>query len=66
MMNAVRDMYKKDKAPEVNTKKPDLSLVKSDETKKDYKLIDGRWISKDELNEKLAYFYENGGPVMDI
>lgn len=66
MMNAVRDMYKKDKAPEVNAKKPDLSLVKSDETKKDYKLIDGRWISKDELNEKLAYFYENGGPVMDI
>jgi hypothetical protein len=65
-MNAVREMYKKNKATEVNAKKPDLSLVKSDETKKDYQLIDGRWISKDELNEKLAYFYENGGPVMDI
>jgi len=65
-MNAVRDMYKKDKASKVKAKKPDLSLVKNDATKKDYKLIDGRWISKDELNEKLAYFYENGGPVMDI
>jgi len=65
-MNAVRDMYNKDKAPEVNAKKPDLTLVKNDEPNKDYKLIDGRWISKDELNEKLAYFYENGGPVMDI
>jgi hypothetical protein len=65
-MNAIKDMYKKDMTSEVKANKPNLSLVKSDEAKKDYQLIDGRWISKEELNEKLAYFYENGGPVMDI
>lgn len=63
-MNAVRDMYNKPNA-EAKSTKPNLILVKNDGTNKDYK-VDGRWISKEYLNEKLAYFYENGGPVMDI
>ncbi len=63
-MNAVRDIYNKPNA-EAKSTKPNLILVKNDGTNKDYK-VDGRWISKEYLNEKLAYFYENGGPVMDI
>jgi hypothetical protein len=63
-MNAVRDMYNKTFV-EPKTKKPDLTMVK-DKTNQDYKLADGRWVSKDYLNEKLAYFYENGGPIMDV
>ena len=64
-MNAVRDMYNKSSA-ETKVNKPDMTLVKNDESNKDYKLADGRWVSKDYLNEKLAYFYENGGPIMDV
>lgn len=63
-MNAVRDMYNKTNV-EPKTKKPDLTMVK-DKANQDYKLADGRWVSKDYLNEKLAYFYENGGPIMDV
>ncbi len=33
---------------------------------RDYKTIDGRTVSADYINEKLYYFYNNGGPVMDI
>ena len=62
-MNAVRDMYNKTNV-EPKTKKPDLTMV--NKTNQDYKLADGRWVSKDYLNEKLAYFYENGGPIMDV
>lgn len=29
-------------------------------------LVDGKLMSKHELNEKMAYFYEHGGPVLDI
>jgi len=64
-MNAVRDMYSKYNV-ETKSTKPDLTLVKNEATNKDYKLVDGRWVSKEYLNEKLAYFYENGGPVVDI
>jgi len=64
-MNAVRDMYNKPNA-ETKSTKPNLTLVKNDGPDKDYKLVDGRWVSKDYINEKLAYFYENGGPIMDI
>ncbi|HPT70004.1 MAG TPA: hypothetical protein PKW50_07630 [Syntrophomonas sp.] len=64
-MNAVRDMYSKYNAPKVTVKKPDLTLVSNEDADKEY-VIDGKRISKEYLNEKLAYFYENGGPVMDI
>ena len=47
-MNAVRDMYNKTNI-ELKDKKPDLTLVKNDESNKDYKLADGRWVSKDYL-----------------
>ncbi len=33
---------------------------------KEYKTIDGRTVSTEYLNEKLTYFYNHGGPVMDI
>jgi hypothetical protein len=65
-MNAIREMIVKSNRPQEIVKKPDLTLVKSKEADKEILLVDGRWVSKDYLNEKMAYFYENGGPVMDI
>ena len=59
-------MIVKSNRPQEIVKKPDLTLVKSKEADKEILLVDGRWVSKDYLNEKMAYFYENGGPVMDI
>ncbi len=64
-MNTVRDMYNKSTV-ETKSTRTNLTLVKNDGTNKDYKLVDGRWVSKDYLNEKLTCFYENGGPVMDM
>lgn len=65
-MNALREFIE---SPEktVNTEKRSRFTVLSSENKEDkVVLVDGRVMSKHELNEKLAYFYENGGPVMDI
>ncbi len=34
--------------------------------RKTNKMNDGKKIDITELNEKLTYFYNNGGPIMDI
>lgn len=43
-----------------------LYVVSDNAGNEDKILVDGKLMSKYELNEKLAFFYENGGPVMDI
>jgi len=56
-MNAVREMYSNKKIKK-EVKKPDLKVVKNESKEANY--------SKEDLNEKMYYFYNNGGPVMDI
>ena len=63
-MNAIREMYNITYA--ANSKRNSLYLVKDEGRKGDYVTVNGKTMSKHELNEKLAYFYNNGGPVMDI
>jgi hypothetical protein len=58
-MNAVKEMYN-DKKDEKTVSKPDLTVVKNEKAKEDTKY------TKEYLNEQMYYFYNNGGPVMDI
>ena len=60
-MNAVKEIYNK-KDDKATATKPALTIVKKEnnETKEEIKY------SKEYLNEKMYYFYNNGGPVMDI
>ena len=65
-MNAVRKMYNNTYAAKTNTNRNELHLVKDECRKEDCVTVNGKTMTKHELNEKLAYFYEHGGPVMDI
>jgi hypothetical protein len=58
-MNAIRDMYGKDKT-EKAIRKPNLTVVKSEAAKEETKY------SKEYLNERMHYYYNNGGPVMEL
>lgn len=63
-MNTARKMGYND-----NHKRPAktrLYVVSNNARNEDKIVVDGKLMSKYELNEKLAYFYEHGGPVMDI
>lgn len=61
-MNAMRDFITCGKHNKTE-KQSQISLVSS-ETNKVKKEADK--MTKEYLNEKLYYFYTNGGPVMDI
>jgi hypothetical protein len=65
-MNAIRDMYYTEYAAKIKAKRSNLHLVKDEYRKEECVTVNGKTMTKYELNEKLAYFYENGGPVMDI
>lgn len=62
-MNAMREFIKGTEAAEKNEKRINMALVKNEE-KAETKEADK--MTKEYLNEKLYYFYNNGGPVMDI
>jgi hypothetical protein len=63
-MNAIREMYNKEYA--AKTKRTDLHLVIDECRSEECLTVNGKTMNKHELNEKLAYFYENGGPVMEF
>ncbi|HRX22455.1 MAG TPA: hypothetical protein P5273_12165 [Syntrophomonadaceae bacterium] len=63
-MNAIKKMYEREYAP--NVKRTPLHLVNDYRRNEEYVTVDGKTMTKHELNEKLAYFYANGGPVMNI
>lgn len=65
-MNAMREFIENPEKIENTEKRTQFKLVNSEDKEDKVVLVDGRVISKYEFNEKLAYFYENGGPVMDI
>jgi hypothetical protein len=58
-MNAIRDMYGKDKT-EKAIRKPNLTVVKNETAKEETKY------TTEYLNEKMYHYYNNGGPAMDI
>jgi len=47
-------------------KKTKLYVVSTETSNEERILVAGKLMSKYELNEKLAYFYEHVGTVMDI
>lgn len=59
-MNAMREFMPDKKS---NEKQPKMTLV-NNEMNADKKEADK--MTKEYLNEKLYYFYNNGGPIMDI
>jgi hypothetical protein len=61
-MNAIKKMMASEEAnkTEIET---NLNLIKS--TKAEDKK-EAEKVTKEYLNEKLYYFYTNGGPIMDI
>jgi len=61
-MNAIRKMMISETANKAD-KKTNLTLV-SNENREDKK--EAAKMSKEYLNEKMYYFYNNGGPIMDI
>lgn len=63
-MNTARKMNYEDKHK--RPAKARLYVIKDNSSNEDKILVNGKLISKYELNEKLAYFYEHGGPAMDI
>lgn len=65
-MNAMREFIERPEKVENTEKRTRFTLVSSEDKEDKVVLVDGRVMSKHDLNEKLAYFYENGGPVMDI
>jgi hypothetical protein len=65
-MNAVRDMYNTKYAASAKAKRSDLHLVKDECRGEECVTVNGKTMTKYELNEKLAYYYENGGPVMEL
>ena len=58
-MNAIRDMYGKEKT-EKAVGKPNLTVVKSEKVKEEIKY------TKEYLNEKMYYFYNHGGPIVEL
>ena len=62
-MNAIRKMMTSEEVNKNSASKTNLTLV-NNENRDDKKKAEK--MSKDYLNEKLYYFYTNGGPVMDI
>lgn len=61
-MNTVKKVSYEERSPE----RPNIYLVSDNRRKEDTVSVNGKLMSKHELNEKLAYFYEHGGPIMDI
>ncbi|MGE5458950.1 MAG: hypothetical protein ACM3NJ_00710 [Methanobacterium sp.] len=64
MMNTARKMSYENSC--TRPEKTKLKLVFDKYKGEEMVMVDGKLMSKSELNEKLAYFYEHGGPVMDI
>lgn len=62
-MNAMREFITGTETAEKNEKRTNMALVKNEE--KSAAKEAGK-MTKEDLNEKLYYFYNNGGPVMDI
>lgn len=60
-MNAIKDMYGKEKTEKAV--KPDLTMVKNEKTQTK---AETKKYTHEELNEQMYYFYNNGGPAMDI
>lgn len=65
-MNAIRKMINQERVNKIATSKTNLTLVKTEKKDKNIEMVDGKFMTKDELNEKLAYFYEHGGPIMEL
>ena len=61
-MNAIRKMMANETANKAEVK-ANLTLV-NNENREDKK--EAAKMSQEYLNEKMYYFYTNGGPVMDI
>ena len=64
-MNAVRKISYRDSLCKTEAK-PNIYLVSNNSRKENSVLVAGKIMSKDDLNEKLAYFYEHGGPIMEL
>jgi hypothetical protein len=62
-MNAVRGINPNVGINEIKSKQSKISLV-SIEIKEERREVDK--MTKEYINEKLYYFYNNGGPIMDI
>jgi len=62
-MNAVRGISPNVGINEIKSKQSKISLV-SIEIKEERREVDK--MTKEYINEKLYYFYNNGGPIMDI
>jgi len=62
-MNAIRKLMTSEEVNKTSGDKTNLTLV-SNENREDKK--EAEKMTMEYLNEKLYYFYTNGGPVMDI
>ncbi|HWQ74482.1 MAG TPA: hypothetical protein VN441_04140 [Syntrophomonas sp.] len=60
-MNAIKDIYGKEKTKKAV--KPDLTMIKNDKAPTK---AEPQKYTNEELNEQMYYFYNNGGPAMDI
>jgi len=65
-MNAIKEIYNNTYAAKTNTNRNELHLVKDECCKEDCITVNGKPMTKHELNEKMAYFYNNGGTIMDM
>lgn len=65
-MNALREFIESPKKIVSTEKRTRFTVVSSEDKEDKVVLVDGRVMSKHELNEKMTYFYEHGGPVMDF
>ena len=64
-MNAVRIISYRDSLCKIK-EKTNIYLVSNNSRKENSVLVAGKIMSNDDLNEKLAYFYEHGGPIMEL
>lgn len=62
-MNAMREFIIGTETVDKNEKRANMALIKKEE-KAEAK--EAGKMTKEDLNEKLYYFYNNGGPIMDI
>ncbi|HWQ74484.1 MAG TPA: hypothetical protein VN441_04150 [Syntrophomonas sp.] len=60
-MNAIRDMYGKDKTEQAGSK-PNFIVVKTENKVE----AETKQHTNEYLNEMMYRFYNNGGPAMDI
>mgnify|MGYP001305639159 CR=1 FL=1 len=65
-MNAIKEMYNKEYTVRPKARKNDLHVVKNECRTEDCVTVNGKTMTRHELNEKLAYFYEHGGPIMEM